>query len=384
MAAKTSLMGKVIGSAGLIIGLALVFFYRVEKETPQLVKIIRPVKSLLVQRDFEQPDLYLPGQARANDEVQLSFEVPGQIIEKKVIRGQKVRKGEVLMRLDARDYANKLKEAQAALDRSKAHFDRISKALAAQAVSQEDFSNAQAAYQSSTASFDIARKALDSTELLASFDGVIADIFVDNFMTVATNTPILSLQDISEVQVEVNVPERYVVNAPRGILKQDGLNAYAVFDSIPNQKFAISFKEFTPTANSSTQTYLASFVMPSPTDVLILPGMTATIVVPGKSRWVLEAPVQGIAVPAVAVGVDSQGGHFVWLLQAEEKEKDLYSVHKRSVQVGERQDTTIAVLTGLEANERIAAAGVTLLSEGQQVRLLNEEPAATAVVEGRK
>lgn len=369
MTVTTSLMGKGIGVAGLIVGLALVFFYRVEKHEPRLAEVIRPVKSVVVRETFELSDLCLPGKVRANDEVQLSFEVSGQIIEKTVIRGQQVKKGDVLLRLDARDYENKVKETQAVRDRCKAHLDRISKALETHAVSQEDYSDARAEYQRSVASFDIAKKALESTCLSASFDGVIADVFVDTFTTVAAGTPILSLQAIAEVQIEVNIPERYVVNAPRGLLMNDDLGIYAVFDSVPGRRYPVVFKEFTPTANSLTQTYLAFFVIPSPTEVLILPGMTATVVVPGASRRILDGPVSGMAVAAQAVGVDSQGGHYVWLLQP--AGDDLYDVKKRPVQVGERHGETIAVTSGLENNDRIAAAGITLLSEGRRVRLLS-------------
>jgi multidrug efflux pump subunit AcrA (membrane-fusion protein) len=142
-----------------------------------------------------------------------------------------------------------------------------------------------------------------------------------------------------------------------------------MFDGLPGRRFDVIFNEFTTKADERTQTYLASFKMPAPTDVRILPGMSATIAVKGLQ----ETPdaVTGLSLPSDAVGIDSQGGHFVWVLQP--GEGGTFKAKRRTVKVGDRQGVTIQILDGLKPGERVATAGITLLTEGRTVTLLKEK-----------
>ncbi len=119
---------------------------------------------------------------------------------------------------------------------------------------------------------NIATKALDDTHLRPPFTGVIANTFADRFENVQAKQSVLSLQDISSVEVEVSVPEKRVVRA----LEDKGKFRFAAtFDYLPDREFEVSVKEFSTEADPVTQTYTATFAMPAPDDVLIMPGMTA-------------------------------------------------------------------------------------------------------------
>jgi RND family efflux transporter MFP subunit len=318
---------------------------------------------MVVGDAFGQPELYFPGLVGANAGVDLSFEVAGRLIEMPVKKGLQVKKGDLLGRLDPRDFENEVKNAEAEKERAKSSFDRMAKALESNAVSKEDYSKAKADFDKANAQLEIKRKALDDTRMLARFDGLIANTYVDTFDTLAAGTPILTLQDVSKVTVDVAVPEQYVISGPRN---PSNRVFQAVFDGLPGRRFDVTFKEFTTKADERTQTYLASFEMPAPTDVRILPGMSATIAVTGM----LDAPEgqKGLAVPSDAVGIDGQGQHFVWVL--EKADADTFVARQRPVKVGDRQAALIQVLEGLKPGERIATAGVSLLVEGRKVTLL--------------
>ena len=363
---KRSSFGRIVGGLLLVAAVAAVFFLRPQKEVQQEELVVRPIKAMVVGEAFGNPELYFPGLVGANAGVDLSFEVTGRLIEMPVKKGQSVKKGDLLGKLDPRDFENEVKNAEAEKDRAKSSFDRMTKALESNAVSKEDFSKAKADFDKATAQLEIKRKALDDTRMLARFDGLIANTYVDTFDTLTSGTPILTLQDVSKVTVDVAVPEQYVISGPQ---RNPSNRIYkAMFDGLPGRRFDVIFKEFTTKADERTQTYLASFEMPSPADVRILPGMSATIAVTGM----LDAPEgqKGFAVPSDAVGIDGQGQHFVWVLEGT---GDTFTVQRRNVKVGDRQGVSIQVTEGLKSGERIATAGISVLTEGRKVTLLKPE-----------
>ena len=364
MQKNRSSLGRIIGGVLLVAGVAAVFFFRPKKEGAPEELVVRPVKSMIVGEAFGNPELYFPGLVGANAGVDLSFEVTGRLIEMPVKKGLQVKKGDLLGKLDPRDFENEVKNSEAEKERAKSSFDRMAKALESNAVSKEDYSKAKADFDKAAAQLEIKRKALEDTRMLARFDGLIANTYVDTFDTLTAGTPILTLQDVSKVTVDVAVPEQYVISGPQ---RNPSNRIYqAMFDGLPGRRFEVTFKEFTTKADERTQTYLASFEMPAPTDVRILPGMSATIAVTGM----LDAPEgqKGLALPSDAVGIDGQGQHFVWML--EKGDGDLFVARKRVVKVGDRQGATIQVVDGLKSGECVATAGISLLVEGRKVTLL--------------
>ena len=119
-------------------------------------------------------------------------------------------------------------------------------------------------------------------------------------------------------------------------------------------------------ADPATQTYAATFIMPAPDDVTLLPGMTATVTEHRKRTD--QADDSGYAVPLDVVPIDGSGQYFVWSVK-ESVEGEL-TVHRVDVKVNKLTRDSILVTQGLSRGDRIAAAGVHLLQEGQQVRLL--------------
>ena len=137
----------------------------------------------------------------------------------------------------------------------------------------------------------------------------------------------------------------------------------AIFDPLPGIEFDVETKEYTTEADPLTQTYTVTFTMPVQDQYNIFPGMTASV---------REYPIEGafpesdrFLVPIDSVPVDGQGQYYVWKVQ--EKDGSL-AVHRQDVTVGKAMGDDIEILEGLSKGDQIAAQGVNLLQEGQQVR----------------
>lgn len=336
----------------------------------------RPIKLMTVGSALTGQTRKLPGTVRATDRVDLAFQVAGPLIELPVKEGQSVKKGDLVARIDPQDYETNLRnakgtmaKAKAAVDYAVAEYQRYLNVKATDAGAVSDSivnlkytakNVARADLQSAEAGLAAAQDQLNYTRLRAPFTGVIARKYVDNYQEVTVKEPILSLQNMTDVEVLVDVPESMMVP-----IRKTKPRVYADFASDPSRSFELGIKEVALLADNLTQTYQIVLVMPAPTGIRILPGMTATVSIEFASVPVDEST---IIVPAIAVWADAEGHSMVWVVDSK-----TMTVHSRTVTTGDLTGAdSIKVMAGLNPEEVIAISGVSKLQEGQIVRKLEQ------------
>ena len=338
--------------------------------------IARPVKIMTISNDAQELTERYPGTVRASQRVDLGFQVPGTLIMLPVTEGQEVKTGDLLARVDPKDYEaalrnaeGRLGEAQASLDLAEAEYARVLRireqdpgAVSGSMIDEkrEGVNSAKATLFSFQAGVDAANLQLSYTYLHAPFSGFVARRYVDNFQEVQAKEPIVSLDNLSQVEILVDVPETAVFKSGS---KGSPAKTYAEFAPAPGKRFPLTLKEFATRADPVTQTYRATLQMERPDDMIILPGMTAIVVgiVPAKSE------VKGFIIPAIAVFADPSGAPQVWIVN-----KDTMTVSKRAITTGEITGTqNIQVTEGLNPGEKIAVSAVAQLQEGTKVRDLS-------------
>ena len=173
------------------------------------------------------------------------------------------------------------------------------------------------------------------------------------------------------MKFDITIPETAVISR-RFVEVLGDRRRYVVFDSLPGKKFDVVYEEATTQADAKTQTFTVTFSMPAQDDYSFLPGMSVTLVIEGGAKmYDKDGTVEPLAVPAVAVGQDEAGAHFVWKLVKAEKDGE-YRVTKQVVEVGRLRGTNYSVNKGLAEGDRIAVAGVSILTEGRVVTLWKE------------
>ena len=367
--------GKVVGAAMLVAGIAAIWLWPKGGAKAPEEPVVRPVRSLVVTDRVTLPELRFPGKVKAGTTRDLSFEVPGRLIDfDSGCNGRHVKKGDVLAKLDARDYEADVKKAEAECERAELTLQRTKNASKTGGVSKEDVSKAESAAKSAEAQLAIAKKALESCVIKAPYDGIIADTYPESLDMVAVGQKILTLQSVDVVKFDVSIPETMVIDR-RFVAELKGRRYFVVFDSLPTREFDAKFEEFTSVADDRTQTFTATFSMPTHEEFVILPGMSVTLVIEGGAKKKADAEDKGLEypleVPTVAVGSDETGAHFVWKLVKSDKEGE-YKTVRQKIETGRLFGTDIAVKSGLASGDRIAVAGVTILTEGQTVTLYGE------------
>jgi RND family efflux transporter MFP subunit len=344
------------------------------KEEPPKKEVVRSIKAMQVGGPEALTGRTFPGGARASQEADLSFRVNGTLSQFPVKVGDEVQEGQLLVRLDPRDYEVNLRNTQGQLDRARAalklaqrNYTRVVKirdkdpgAISEAMIDLKlgDRDSAKAQVTSLEAQVATAKDALSYTYLKAPFSGTVVETFVENYEDVNAKQPIVRVVDTSRIEFVVNIPENLISYAPK--VKK----VYVRFDSFPDHEISGVIKEIGKEASRTTRTYPVTLIMDQPDDIKILPGMA------GQARGELESGVvvgnEGIMVPISAVfATDTEKQSFVWVIDEKSGQVTL-----REVKAGEPSDQGIMIDEGLKSGEWIATAGVHSLREGQKVRII--------------
>lgn len=268
---------------------------------------VRPVISMVVG-DVERfrADTY-PGRAKATQEVNVSFEVSGKMVERRVDVGDEVKAGDVLAILEPDRYEAEVKRLKAERSAAVAETENADKQLARQEeLLKKGFSpqakvdefraaarGARAKIAALQAVLERAELDLSHTTVTAPFDGTVSETFVENFQNVVAKQPILRVLDTAQIEMEVNVPEALIGLAPyvTEILVR--------FETLPDVEIPAQIKEISNEASLTTRTYPVTIVMDQPEGAEIKPGMA------GEATALAELPAdwaqQGVDVPVSAL-----------------------------------------------------------------------------------
>ena len=330
-----------------------------------LPEVIRPVAMLTVG-SAQGRGLMFPGTVQATERADLAFRVAGQLAEFPVDEGDQVQRGDILAPLDPIDFTLALDEARAAYDKAEADHQRYKRLYEREAVSLAEVEAERAQRDVTKARYDQAIRNLEFTYLRAPFSGVIGRKFVENFEDVLAKEVILSLQNLSAVEIVVSVPEQ-VLALTEGPEPRLSMEAAATFTATPDVEYRLTLKEVSTEADARTQTFAVTFTMPQPEDVRIFSGMTAQVWVRPNAGVAVEEVGETFLVPVTAVYADDREVTHVWVY-----DEDSGAVHARAVTVGEiTPPNHIQILGGLVSGETIAIAAVNNLREDMQVRPLD-------------
>lgn len=336
----------------------------------------RPVKAIQIEENSSAArQLVFPGTLRAFRRADLSFRIDGTVIRRDVNVGQKVKRDDVLIELDPREYELAVKKAEGQVksmhaqvdfagrdyERMKAIYDQDPGAISVSFVDRkkETYNQLQAELAVANSELDKATDDLKYTFLKAPFDGVISALYVENHEQVRAKQVALRLIDSAEREMEINVPEKYI----HILLGNDKLQFDVYLDVFPDNVFPASIKEIGSETSSTTQTYPVTLSLHDiPINISLLAGMSG--------RAVLAEPKlkssQAFEVPKSAVSTDNLNRNYVWVV-----DPNAQTVHKKEVELETGTQGDFAIIrTGLSKGDWVVTAGTSFLSEGQKVTLV--------------
>jgi len=318
-------------------------------EPPGSDESIRPVTVAEVEPYEVMDSKCFSGVICERDLVRLSFRVAGMVEEIPVEEGRSVPKGELLARLDPRDYQLQYEAVKAEHDKVIAEVKRYRELYAHDNITESEYEKAIAGETQIRAKLRSAENALRDTRLMAPFDGFIQALYVSEKEMVDAGTLVVSLVDVSTLIVETNIP-------PVFYLLRDRFESFSFTSThCPDRVYPLELVGMTAKADTGNLYRIRLRYRPEQ-GCLLAPGMSVRVRI--RYRRDYHAPV---CIPVAAVAADN-GNRFVWLYRDGR-------VTKRAVETGMvNPDGTVEILEGLSPGDVIVTAGIHGLADGQAVK----------------
>ena len=299
----------------------------------------------------------------------LGFRVSGKVLERLVSSGQRVRRGQPLMRLDDADLRLALHAQQEAVVAAAARARQATDDEARDRNLAAEGAEPPATYDRVRASAEAARAQLRAVEaqakvarnatryalLVADAAGVIVETLAEPGQVVGAGQPVVRLAH--------DGPREAVVQLPETLRPSLGSSAQAALYGRAGVVVATRLRELSSAADPLTRTFQAKYVLEGPLADAPL-GATVRVLVP------MEGARRDLRVPIGAL-FDAGSGPGVWtIVDAPAR------VRWRPIEPHRIDDETVSVSAGLQEGDRVVSLGAHVLHEGQQVRLAGEQAAA--------
>jgi RND family efflux transporter MFP subunit len=311
--------------------------------------------------------------------ITIGTKILGQIVEEPIEEGQHIKAGDVLARIDDRDYQAQLRQAIAIRDVAKANLhllqdkaDRARRLIKTGAISTDDFETAitaaevaQAALERDEAAIDYAKFNVSQCIISSPINGIVLKKYRELGDTINFGgqiqagggaTDIAQLADTEDMRAEVDINEADIAKV--GI----GSPAVVALDSYPDKKFDAALVKVYPAADRQKGTIKVEVHLTKPDLEIIKPEMSV------KVSFLEAAPTgtqtQGVTVPKRAIRTEGNES-YVWTVHDG-------TVRRVGISIGRETETGVEVSQGLKDGDMVVTMPQVNLSDGTKVSIGGE------------
>ena len=284
----------------------------------------------------------LPGELLPFQQSKIAFEITGRISSIYVDIGDRVKKDDVLAKLDDSEVNANLEQAVARLDLANQVLNRFEDLRKKGFISIQDFDKAKSEYLVAKSQVKFFEVKKSQTILRAPYDGFIQNRFVDEGTVINGSNPILEILDANKVEAHVSIPENLVTNL-------EVSNDY-VFE-IGQEKAKGKFKRLAPMSASGSNSRLAIFEFSD----FFIPGSVIDLIIKIKKSE------QGIWLPINSLSQSEQGLWSVYTVSDDGSNR----VEKDLVRILHFENNYAYVSGTLKDGDLVILGGLSKIIEGQ-------------------
>lgn len=313
-----------------------------------------PVRNVIVtsvEPSGETFEKSYSGVVEEGKSVNAAFMTGGKLASLNVKTGDRVRKGQLLATIDDTDYqigVNQLKVQYRQMTDEKKRMDEM---FARGNIAPNDYEKFEAGYEQLKLQMEMAENKLGYTRLFSPSDGFVAFRYMEPGELVDAGTPIYKITDDSSLEVSADLPLQVYQN------RADILSARGAAPGI-GEEIPLKIESFSPDADNN-QLYHMKLDIPSAYSKELTPGMNMTVTLRMKNEINGEA-----LVPSRALFYEN-GKTYVWIFNPSDS-----TLKKQPVAVIGEPLGNQSLVSGLEGREKIVAAGVKQLKEGEKVNVV--------------
>ena len=269
-----------------------------------------PVKTAVIAQQTAKSTSHYVGVIEARQETPLSMQTTGRVLELGCRDGEKVRKNQVLVRVDSTQAKNALEAAEASLKHAEDGYKRAKQVHAKGGVTDQQMVEIESQLAQARSMFAAAKQQLQECTLRAPFDGVVSGLTLSVGQTVLPGMRLFSLLDISALTVRFSVPESEIGAIEVG--QKGTMDCPAI-----NTAYTISVTEKTVSANQLTHSYDVKAQITNHKSQItnpLMPGMVAKVSLLTTNSSLLTTNSPDIIIPPYCVLMMPQGPT-VWVVE---------------------------------------------------------------------
>ena len=325
---------------------------RLLAEMANAAKAVSPPINVVTQKilPIEMTDkIDLPAVIKAWEDLTIRAEIAGTVVKVDVKEGDRVAKGQALLEIDTRDYANTLHSIKARQELANTNFFRLQKLDRKDAISQAGLDEAEAVFKELNALYAMAQLNLERCTIRAPFAGIINDLPAISGKFLDRGDPVAQLLAIDRLKVEVAIPEADIA-AARNVDRCKIVLAALDNREVIGKTIFVASKPASP-----AMVYILRLVIDNPAHE-ILPGMFARAIV------VKSTDEKSIGIPLYAI-ITQDSQQFVFKV-----ENGIAT--KQKVATGFWEDWKVQITSGLTEGDQVVIVGHRGLEQGQSVNIV--------------
>lgn len=345
----------IVISVFLLILLSIIAWFVYDVEKPA---VIQPssriaVETVNVQQQTIPVDVNALGSLQADQSVDISPEVDGQIAKIDFHNGEEVKAGHVLFQLDDSIARAQLEAAEAKLRLSKEDLRRNHRLLKHDALSQQALDQAIEQVAQDQASANEKRLLVKKMQLRAPFSGNVTSRQVSVGQYVTVGQTLVTLVNTDDLKVIYNVDQTYLSQLKLGQTVQ------VRSDALPGETFSGTVSYVSPSIDETTRTVEVHATVPNNAQQLA-PGMFVNV-----SQELSERD-NALVVPTQTL-VATIAGQKVFVIKNGR-------AYETPVKIGARTLKYVEITSGLESGDVVVSAGQQKLRDGSQVQIIDTKP----------
>jgi membrane fusion protein (multidrug efflux system) len=319
------------------------------------------VTSVDVKQADWQPMLTAVGSVSPVQGAMISAELAGTVTEINFQSGALVKKGAVLLKVDASPEEAQMRSAAADAELAKNDLDRARGLADRKVISTAEFDAAQSKYAQKKAAVENMQSTIDKKQIRAPFDGTAGIRAVNPGQMVKVGDPLVSLQALGQVFFDFSLPQQQLAE-----VKTD-LPVKVTTDAVPNREFDGILTAVNSSIDATTRNVTLQATLDN-RDNALRAGMF------GRVKVLLPQKNATLFIPATAVSYAPFGNSvFVIEKKTDDKTKqESLILRQQFIRTGETRGDFVAVTDGLKPGETVVSSGVFKMRNGMNVVVDNK------------
>ena len=319
-----------------------------------------PVKVAVARRGDISMFLMQTTTIEAMRQVDILAKVSGQVIKLSAEEGMRVKKGELLVKLDEAELHIEFMKTKVSMETDKAMLERAQNMLEKNLIAEENYETTRLQYESSKAAHEAARVQLEYSSVRSPFDGVITARYIELGQRVNENQALFVVADFNPLRAKIYIPEKDIGRI------FEGQEAKITIEADTSLEFSGVVKMVSPVVDPASGTSKVTIDIEDDKGKL-KPGMFVSVFI------TTETHNNALIIPKKALILESDLDQ-VYIYQDGKS-------HKVNLKLGFASGEDIEVLSGLQEGDLVVTAGQDGLREGLPIRIPAQESTLTSASE---